>query len=262
MDRFTIDYKLRPGIRDVKVLGLLRLRNESLILEDTLAHFSQFVDGIVCLDDCSEDESVTILEQNRSVLAIIRNAKWLTERLTEETLHRQVLLEIGREYAPQWMFYSDCDERFIGDIAAFLTSTESQGVDGVRISLFDAYMTQDDQRPYQRGKPLLNFRKYFGPERRDILMIWKNSPEVRFVGLDAREPSVPGHIITKFYCQHYGKALSHEHWEATCQYYVEFFPDPYKTKWLARKGKAIHLSSDFNRPLYFWWDVVAVANAI
>ena len=59
------------------------------------------------------------------------------------------------------------------------------------------------------------------------------------------------------YCQHYGKSLSVEHWEETCDYYIRHFPfDTYGRKWLDRKGRAIHTQSDFMRPLYEWGDTL------
>lgn len=240
--------------RKIHILGLLTVRNESLILADTLGHLSQFTDGLVVFDDASEDNTLNVLESHPHVLKIVRNRKWDSERVTAETKNRQAVLEAALPFDPEWFFYADADERFIGDIKGFLTSSGAQEFDGIRISLFDAYLTPDDQKPY-RGGPLLNFRSFFGPERRDILMIWKNRPDVAFKGLAIREPVVQGKIIAKFYCQHYGKSLSVEHWEETCDYYMNFFP-PFAQKWKERKGKAIHVQSDFGTPLYRWEEVM------
>lgn len=257
MGRFSIEYRIAPDHHKPKVIGLMRIRNESLILEDTLSHFSSFVDFIICLDDCSKDQTVNVLRKSKNVAAIICNQIWRKDdRVSEETVHRQLLLDIARRYSPEWLFYSDCDERFVGGIKDFLYSTESRHIDGIRISLFDAYLTPSDNAPYERGRQLLNFRRFFGPERRDIMMIWRNRPDVNFVGLDAREPAGVGKSITKFYCQHYGKSLSVQHWEETCDYYRTYFPEPYRTKWYSRKGKAIHLLSDFGRPLLNWEAVI------
>jgi hypothetical protein len=41
-------------------------------------------------------------------------------------------------------------------------------------------MTSDDHAPYQPDRELLNFRRSFGPEQRDILMLWRNRTEVFF----------------------------------------------------------------------------------
>jgi hypothetical protein len=64
-------------------------------------------------------------------------------------------------------------------------------------------------------------------------------------------------LLTDFYCQHYGKSLSLDHWEETCDYYIKHFPfETYGRKWLSRKGRAIHTQSDFMQPLYEWGDAL------
>ncbi len=242
-------------IKKIKIIGLMRIRNESLILKDTINHFGQFIDGLIVLDDNSTDNSIEIVKSSKKLLNLIVNKKWLKNRSLEETLHRKILLDIAKSYNPIWVFYSDADERFIGNIYEFLNSKESNKINGIKISLFDAYLTPSDCNPYKKGK-LINFRAFFGPERRDILMIWRNNKDIDYLGLDAREPfNVRGKIITKFYCQHYGKSLSIKHWKDTCEYYAKFFPQ-YSSKWKQRRGKAIHLMSDFGNPLYKWPKVI------
>jgi hypothetical protein len=123
-------------------------------------------------------------------------------------------------------------------------------------------MTPDDCAPYKPGQELLGFRRNYGPERRDILMLWRNRPEVFFAEGHEREPGGISRLRTDLYCQHYGKSLSIEHWEETCDYYIKHFPfETYGRKWLARKGQAIHTQSDFMRPLYAWVDAL-FANAV
>lgn len=254
---------------EVYLIVLLRVRNEELILEDTLSHLSEFADLIVAYDDASTDRTREILRTHPKVALIVENNTWLSsieDRLRSETHHRGLLLQEARKrWNFRWGMCCDADERYVGDIRTFvMASNYPTAPDAIRISLFDAYMTNTDSMPYQRGQQLLNFRRYFGPECRNILMMWKNTPEVVYHGLDAREPCVTGSTAIKFYCQHYGKSLSIEHWEATCEYYINHFPyDPYGKKWELRRGKAIHTLSDFGRPLLQWGDdlfKVAVIN--
>jgi hypothetical protein len=160
------------------------------------------------------------------------------------------------------MFCFDPDERVTGDLRGFLGGPLASECDGVRIRLFDAYMTPDDHAPYQPNRELLGFRRFFGPEQRDILMLWRNRPEVFFGKQHAREPGGLERVQTDLYCQHYGKSLSIDHWEETCDYYVGHFPfDTYGRKWLDRKGRGIHTQSDFMRPLFEWGDTL-FANAV
>jgi glycosyltransferase involved in cell wall biosynthesis len=239
-----------------RAVALLRVRNEELIIQDTLNHLSNFVDGIVAFDDASTDRTAAILLNHPSVLAVVRNKTWLggeAARLQAETLHRQTLLDLAREYTPVWIQCADADERYIGDIRALFEAEEASSPDFVRVSLFDAYLTSRDKRGIRPGEKLLNSRRYFGVERRDIVMIFKNREGVAFVGLDAREPHVEGVESTMFYCQHYGKAISEEQWEETCSYYVGNFPwETYGQKWDSRKGLAVHSRSDFGTKLFRW----------
>jgi glycosyltransferase involved in cell wall biosynthesis len=252
------EHTSRQEMKEIPLVVLLRVRNEELILEDTLNHLSDFADLIVAYEDASTDRTREILRAHPKVVLIIENNAWLSsigERLQSETRHRGLLLQEARKrWSFRWCMCCDADERYVGDIRGFVTECDySKEPEGIRISLFDAYMTATDNAAYQQGKSLLNFRQHFGPECRNILMLWKNNAEVDYRGLDAREPNIPGKVAIRFYCQHYGKSLSVEHWEATCEYYVNHFPyDPYGKKWEARRGNSIHDRSDFGRPLYAW----------
>lgn len=241
----------------VPLVALLRIRNEELILKDTLDHIAQFADFICVYDDASTDQTREILKLHEKVVLIIQNDHWqsgIENRLLSETRHRGLLLQEARKrFNFIWCMCCDADERYIGPIRQFVTESTEGKPDAVKIQLFDAYMTEGDDHPYSERMSLQNFRRFFGPERRDILMLWKNSDRAQFIGLDAREPVIPGTFDINFFCQHYGKSLSHEHWEATCEYYVSHFPwIPYGQKWADRRGKALHSESDFGRPLYEW----------
>lgn len=244
---------IRPIDHSYDLIGITRIRNESAIIEDTLNHVEDIVDGIIVLDDFSTDNTVNKVKQHKKVLEILLHDEWKTDRIAEETEHRHILYNEAKNYKPKWIFYFDADERF--DFCKDDILRQPDTIDGIKIRLFDAYMTEHDADPYQSKLPLWNFRKYFGPEYRDILMLFRNKDYIKFEGLDAREPVGCKNIITAFHCQHYGKSLSHEHWEETCSYYVTNFPEPYKSKWQQRKGKALHTVSDFGNPLFLWDDV-------
>ena len=94
------------------------------------------------------------------------------------------------------MFCFDADERVTGDLRSFTEGPHSSDCDGVGFELFDAYMTPDDHAPYQAGRELLGFRRFFGPEQRDILMLWRNRPEVIFAQHHKREPDGIERVVT------------------------------------------------------------------
>jgi hypothetical protein len=248
------------------LVGTTRLRNESLILRDTLDYVGGHVAAIVAYDDASTDRTLEILRSHPKVALIVANGTWeqdIKARRIAEGRHRGLLLQMARARLQfDWMFCFDADERVSGDLRGFVGGLRGEDCDGVRVRLFDAYMTPDDQAPYRPDRELLDFRRFFGPEQRDILMLWRNRPEVVFAEQHAREPGGLERVRTDLYCQHYGKSLSVEHWEETCDYYIRHFPyDTYGRKWSERKGQAIHTRSDFVRPLYEWGDTL-FANAV
>lgn len=248
------------------LIGITRLRNEELILRDTLDYVGKQVDAIIAYDDASTDSTREILRSHPKVALIVSNASWeedIEARLIAEGRHRGLMLQLAREQLPhEWMLCFDADERVTGDLRGFLEGPDLGDCEGVRVPLFDAYMTPDDCAPYQSGRALLNFRRFYGPEQRDILMLWRNRAQVFFPEQKARAPGGIERVQTGLHCQHYGKALSVAHWEETCDYYIRHFPfETYGRKWQERKGHAIHTQSDFMRPLYEWGDVL-FANAV
>lgn len=248
-----------------RVVAMTRMRNEALILPDTLDYLDSHVDAIVAYDDASTDETVDILRGHPKVALIVANRVWekdVDARKRAEGRHRGLLLDMARAQLPHdWMFCFDPDERVTEDLRGFLDALDDE-TDAVRVRLFDAYMTPDDQAPYTLDQKLLDFRRFYGPEQRDILMLWRNRAGIGFAEGDGRTPRGMASVKTGLYCQHYGKSLSVAHWEETCDYYIRHFPyETYGAKWEARKGKAIHTESDFGNPLHAWGDPL-FANAV
>jgi len=248
------------------LIGITRLRNEELILRDALDYVGNHVDAIIAYDDASTDGTLEILRGHPKVVLVVANGSWeqdIEARRIAEGRHRGLLQQIARARLQfEWMFCFDPDERVTGDLRGFLAGPLASECDGMRVRLFDAYMTPDDHAPYQPNRALLGFRRFFGPEQRDILMLWRNRPGVFFGKQHAREPGGVERVQTDLYCQHYGKSLSIDHWEETCDYYVRHFPfETYGRKWLDRKGRGIHTQSDFMRPLFEWGDTL-FANAV
>ena len=248
------------------IVGMTRIRNEALILPDTLDYLATQVDAIVVYDDASTDDTVDILRKHPKVALIVANQAWekdIAARKLAEGRHRGLLLDMARSELPHdWMFCFDPDERVTGSLPSFVAGLEADASDAVRVQLFDAYMTPEDCAPYEPDLPLLHFRKFYGPEQRDILMLWRNRPEIHFAEGHGRTPGGMERVKIDLHCQHYGKSLSVDHWEETCDYYIRHFPfETYGKKWTERKGQAIHTESDFQRPLYEWGEEL-FANAV
>ncbi|MDJ0513330.1 MAG: glycosyltransferase family 2 protein [Methyloceanibacter sp.] len=243
-----------------QLVAMTRVRNEALILPDTLDYLSQHVDAIIVYDDASTDETVDLLRAHPKVALIVANHQWerdVDARRRAEGRHRGLLLDLARAQLPHdWMFCFDPDERVSGNLRDAVEGADA-ACDALRVRLFDAYLTADDQEPYTSGQKLMDFRRLYGPEQRDILMLWRNHAGIGFAEGDGRTPRGMTAVKTDLYCQHYGKSLSVSHWEETCDYYIQHFPyETYGAKWEARKGKAIHAESDFGNPLYEWGEAL------
>ena len=195
------------------------------------------------------------------------NGAWeqdVAARKLAEGRHRGLLLDMARAELPHdWMLCFDPDERVTGDLRGFLGGP---GRGRMRCREGQAVRRlYDPRRPcalYVPGASSSNFRRFYGPEQRNILMLWRNRPEIVFAEGDGRTPRGMRREKIALYCQHYGKSLSVAHWEETCDYYIRHFPfETYGKKWTARKGQAIHTESDFKRPLYEWGETL-FANAV
>ncbi len=70
---------------DIKIYGLIRVRNEEHIIIETLNHMQQFcTGGIFVYDDCSTDATASICESHKSVLKIVRGQEWDSDRAKAE----------------------------------------------------------------------------------------------------------------------------------------------------------------------------------
>ncbi len=247
-DERTFCYAIKKKV-DSKIYGLIRVRNEEKIIQDSLDHLEQFcTGGIFVYDDCSTDNTPSICEKHPSVKKVIRGKSWDKERARAEFENRAAILHEAKKAANEndWFVYIDADERIEYDWSNLYNL--SSDVIGIRMRLFDFYITPEDV-----NEPYYN-RKYIGPEYRDILIAFRNLPTLRYDTMDQREVTLgkEGKVLNEGYVRHYGKAISVEEWEKTCDYYSKHFP-MYSEKWEKRRGKAVHYKySDFGNELITW----------
>lgn len=234
----------------MKIVGVTRVRNEEHIIKNVLNHVAKLVDCIVVYDDASTDKTVEICQRHPKVAIVIENKTWATEpaqRDHAEGSQRQLAYEIAKEQCgADWIYYFDADE--ILEPIAPLKSLAERGSDAFTFRLFDFYITEEDKDKSWKE------RRWMGPEYRDILMFFKVIPGIHFY---QREPTGPWKDrLMGGWVKHYGKAISIDEWEKTCDYYVRHIGGQYlpkfTRKWEERKGKAIHTESDFGEPLIQW----------
>lgn len=235
------------------LVGITRVRNESLIIADTVQHYLKFVDRIVMYDDDSTDDTVSVAQHaGGDRIEIIRGTPWQIDRRPEETRHRAIVLERARAIGATWALCFDADERLVGS----LPDLKRTRANGFTFRLFDGYLTADSEA--YAGGNLADLLRMWGPEYRDILILFRVSAS-RFAGDGNRCPRTSGRIDrAPMFVKHFGKCLSVEHWEDTCRYYAaEGWPEHYRKKWTGRMGKAIHAFSDRGRALRTWDDLMA-----
>lgn len=227
------------------IIGLTRVRNESFIMKETLDHMSDFCNKVIVYDDASTDNTVDICQRHPIVHKIIQGNTWDSNREKAEFENRQsIYLEALKICnTNDFIVYMDADER----ITEFDWNKLNDNIDVVVMRLFDFYITKEDIDMHYTT------RKWIGPEYRDIRFVFRVGATLGYSIPDQRECSVkPGStILCDGFVKHYGKAISVEEWENTCDYYGNHFPK-YSKKWLLRKNKAIHDKSDFGRELITW----------
>lgn len=236
----------------MKIIGLTRIRNEENIIKDTLDHMSEFCDGVYIYDDASTDNTVEICNKHSIVKGLIRGVIWDENRERAEYENRQKVFLYARETAnmneDDWFIYLDADERIEFNFIEFQKNWCDK-VDGVKMRLFDFYITEED-----KDKSYVE-RQWMGPEYRDILFMFKNKNAIGYHIPDQRECFLTpnSRVMLSGYVKHFGKGISIQQWENTCEYYATHFPK-YADKWNRRRGKAIHTMSDFGRGLIKWED--------
>jgi hypothetical protein len=96
------------------LIGITRVRNEALILRDSLDFVGQHVDAIVAYDDASTDQTLDVFRSHPKVALIVANGSWEADvkaRKTAEHRHRQLLLQTARARLQfDWVFCFDPDD--------------------------------------------------------------------------------------------------------------------------------------------------------
>lgn len=237
----------------MKIIGLTKVRNESLIIKDTLDFWARYCNGgIYVYDDASNDATVEICSLHPVVKDVIGGKFWDPDREKAEWFNRQTILMRAQQDAgpDDWFVYFDADEHLY-DFNHY-ELFDNPNVKAIACRLYDFYITPEDvEKNYKE-------RQWVGPEHRTIVFFFRNSPHLKYHLPDQRIVTLPfdtGNIPIEGDIKHYGKGFSVKHWEETCDYYIKFWPK-YSDKWRQRKGKAIHTDylSDFGNKLIKWAD--------
>jgi glycosyltransferase involved in cell wall biosynthesis len=235
------------------IVGIMKVWNEIELISDALQHLAEMTDHMFVYDDVSDDGTRAVLrewQRAENNLTLIEGVERHPSRPAAQGGLLNEVLQAAKVAEPEWILQIDVDERLeLGEI-------DFDRYDAFRFRLFDYYITPEDVTVGYED------RTWLGPEYRDICMLFRAFPEMAYGWHDQREMwGFPrGYRMGRGgWAKHYGKAVSVERWERQCTYYGENFPEPYRTKWLNRRGKAVKhdMKSDFGRPLIKWEEKVS-----
>jgi len=113
-----------------RLVALLQARNEQRFLPGWLENVAPAIDGIIALDDGSEDGTAELLSAHPKTLELIRNP---AGQAWNERANQMALIKAGRRHGADWLLCIDADERleqrFAADVPNLLDEAERKGIE-------------------------------------------------------------------------------------------------------------------------------------
>ncbi|MCX5578133.1 glycosyltransferase family 2 protein [Kaistia terrae] len=131
----------------MRLVVLLQARNEQRFLPGWLENVAPAVDGIIALDDGSEDATAEILAGHPKLIQLIRNP--VGQPWSERGNHI-ALIKAARQHGAEWLLCVDADERleqrFAGDIAQILDDADTKGIEAYSLQLRELWNDRSHYR--------------------------------------------------------------------------------------------------------------------
>jgi len=227
----------------MKIAIISRVYNEEAMIQDFILHYLPFATGgFWFFNDGSIDNTLDEIQKFKTsnIISSLRTSAIDSHAAQNE--QRRVIIEHAIKHLNEndYFMLLDVDEFIDFTINPLMITS-----DAVNFKLFDLYITPEDKELEWTE------REYIGPEYRNIIMMVRVGA-YRTLEND-RTIIHSGNIVEGGYVKHIGKGFSEAYWERKCEHYATpGMPGKYQSKWEARKGKAIHTSSDFGRDLIPW----------
>lgn len=131
------------------LMALLQLRNDRRFVADYLENLAPHVDGILVLDDGSDDGGPELLETHPKVREILRLVPRATHRW-DELRNRRLLVDAAGRHRARWIIAVDADERVERDfrrkVDAVIANAEREGVMALQVQLRELWDAPDQYR--------------------------------------------------------------------------------------------------------------------
>ena len=132
-----------------KVVCLMQVRNEKKNMPGVLIHLEQYCDGMLLLDDGSEDGTY---EDALSAKLLLKAQKRYTGHF-DDLGNRNLLLELANLIQSEWFFFMDADERFDLRYTDLYKLADMKGVDVITFRLIHLWnMTNYYRKDIPEGK--------------------------------------------------------------------------------------------------------------
>lgn len=138
------EYCLKEGSlsKKYRILTLVSIYNEKKHLKDFLENLSENCDGIVVLDDGSDDSSYGDVICDKVVLKIRKKRNGF-----DDLENRNILLKLAFFFDTNWILFMDADERISGRFEDLRSLTYNDGVD---VYLFNFVNLWDSSYHYRK----------------------------------------------------------------------------------------------------------------
>lgn len=215
----------------MRVVGMVKVRNEAPILQDTLDVWAQWCDQIHVYDDVSTDATAEVAKRHPAVAEVITSTYYDPDRPRAEHYNRQALFtSVQRQVGPSdWYAYFDADEHLVDFDRDLLTRTEAAAI---APHWQDVYITPDSVEVDYRRRPWVD------TSDRVIPVFFRVKQAFGYTQPDQRIMHCRGPIARAGTLRHYGLGYSVEQWERKVDYYGREWPE-YRKKWEARRGQCI-----------------------
>lgn len=147
-----------------RILALLTFHDEMRYLPDYFLNIAPHVDGIIALDDGSDDGSGEFVEAQASVLELIRLPKRRPHHW-DEPRNRRLLVEAALRHGADWLLVLDADERVERDFRARadveMERAENEGTLALRLVMRELWNHADHFRCdgiWDRKRPVRMFK--------------------------------------------------------------------------------------------------------